>query len=173
MPKTIDFSKLNLQDALDLAILIEDEAKERYEEFSAQMETHHTTDAAKFYRFMAQNEAKHGRDLSDRRKKLFGNAPSRMDRSMLWEVEAPGYEKAHAFMSPRAALDVALDAEKKAYEFFVGVVKYVTDPAVKDLFEELRKEEIEHQALVQKENDKLPPDTGMDAEDYVDEPVAQ
>ena len=34
MPKAIDFKSISLVDALDLAILIEDEAKERYEEFA-------------------------------------------------------------------------------------------------------------------------------------------
>src|SRR5512140_2482966 len=151
MSKMLDYSKLTLQDALDLAILVEEEAKERYEEFAEQMETHHTVDAAKFYRFMAQNEAKHGRDLTERRKALFGGAPSRMDRSMLWEIEAPEYEKAHAFMSPRAALEVALESEAKAWLFFDNILKYVKDPAVKKLFEELREEEVEHKELVKRE----------------------
>jgi erythrin-vacuolar iron transport family protein len=173
MSKTIDYAKLTLKDALDLAILIEDEAKERYEEFAAQMETHHTTDAAKFYRFMAQNEAKHGRDLLERRQTLFGAAPSRIDRSMLWEVEAPEYEKAHAFMSPRAALEVALESEAKAWLFFDGVLKHTHEPEVRHLFEELRGEEEEHKALVRAEIAKLPPDSGLADEDFADEPVAQ
>jgi Uncharacterized conserved protein len=173
MAKTIDYSKLTLKDALDLAILVEDEAKERYIEFAEQMEAHHTTDAAKFYRFMAQNETRHGHDLLERRQTLFGGAPSRIDRSMLWEVEAPEYEKAHAFMSPRAALEVALESEAKAWLFFDNVLKYVHDPVVKRLFEELRNEEVEHQELVKKEIGKLPPDSGMADEDFVDEPVAQ
>ncbi len=173
MPKNIDYGKLTLQDALDLAILVEDEAKERYEEFADQMENQHTTDAAQFYRLMALNETKHGRDLSERRKVLFGNAPSRMDRSMLWEVEAPAYDKAHAFMSPRQALQVALDSEQKAHDFFEGVIGTVTDPAAKRLFEELREEELEHKRLVAKELAKLPPESVIASEDFVDEPVAQ
>ena len=36
----IDFQTLSLMDALDLAILIEDEAQERYEDFAAQMDQH-------------------------------------------------------------------------------------------------------------------------------------
>jgi len=34
----LDYSKLDLQDALDIAILIEEEAKERYEELATQLE---------------------------------------------------------------------------------------------------------------------------------------
>ena len=49
----IDFSALTLKDALDLAILIEEEARERYEDFADQMEQHHTPEAGRFFRFMA------------------------------------------------------------------------------------------------------------------------
>ena len=42
---SIDPAALSLVDALDLAILIEEEAQERYTEFTAQMEQHRTPDA--------------------------------------------------------------------------------------------------------------------------------
>ena len=44
-PVAIDFAALSLQDALDLAILIEEEAQERYLEFVDQMQQHHTPEA--------------------------------------------------------------------------------------------------------------------------------
>ncbi len=173
MSRNVDFARLDLKDALDLAILVEDEARERYEEFAEQMEVHHTTDAAKFYRFMAGNEAKHGADLAARRKILFGDAPSRMSRSMLWDVEAPEYDKARAFMSPRKALEVALESEIKAHDYFAGALPFISDPDVKALFTELQGDEVEHKALVQAELAKLPPEPEIDVEDLVDEPVGQ
>jgi rubrerythrin len=173
MSQTVDFAKLDLRDALDLAILIEDEARERYEEFAEQMEVHHTADAAKFYRFMAQNEAKHGADIAARRKELFGDVPCRMSRAMLWGVEAPDYDQARAFMTPRKALEVALDSEVKAHAYFTAALPSITDPAVRALFTELQADEVEHKALVQAELDKLPPDPEVDVEDLVDEPVGQ
>ena len=45
----IDFSRLSLLDALDLAILIEAEAQERYEEFAHQMTIHDSPGPAKFH----------------------------------------------------------------------------------------------------------------------------
>ena len=40
---SIDFDgNLSLRDTLDLAIYVEEEAKERYEDFAQQMEAHHT-----------------------------------------------------------------------------------------------------------------------------------
>ena len=77
MPPTIDFATLSLQDALDLAILIEEEAKERYEEFADQLAKHHTPEAAQFFQTMAGNEAKHGADLLMRRQALFGDRTCR------------------------------------------------------------------------------------------------
>jgi len=172
MSTSLDFASLTLQDALDLAILVEEEAQERYLEFAEQMESHSTPEAAGFFKFMAGNEAKHGEELRDRRKKLFGDAASRVRREMLWDVEAPEYDQARAFMSPRAAMQVALDSEIKAHGYFVGALAHIQDPGVRQLFEELRDEEVFHQDLVRKELAKLPPGPEPSAEDYVDEPVA-
>lgn len=173
MPQPIEFSTLSLKDALDLAILIEDEARERYEEFVDQLELHHTAEAAAFFRHMATNETKHGEELSERRKARFGDAPRTVTRAMLWDVEAPEYDQARMFMSARHAMNVALDAEVKAHDFFAAALPHVTDAEVRELFEELRQEELEHQALVRQHLAKLPPDPDVDPEDYADEPVSQ
>lgn len=170
---TVDFSTLSLQDALDLAILIEEEAEERYHEFTQQMELHHTPEAAEFFRAMAKNEAKHGAQLGARRAQLFEDAPRRVTRAMLWDVEAPEYDEARAFMSPRQAMRTALRAEEKAHAFFVAALPQIADAEVKALFEELRDEEVQHQNLVKEALAKLPPGTDADPEDYADEPVAQ
>ncbi len=173
MISDIDFSQLSLKNALDLAILVEDEAEERYTEFADQMDAHRTSETARFFRFMAVNEAKHGKELTERRQALFGDAECEVDRSMLWDVEAPEFEEARAFMTVRQALDVAMDAEVKAYEFFDRALPEVKDEKVKELFAELRQEEIEHQDLVRAEMAKLPEGEEFDAKDFVDEPAGQ
>ena len=71
--RSLDLSRLSLKDALDLATLIEEEAHERYLELADQMEKHRTPEAARFFRFMAENEAKHGAELAERRRALFGD----------------------------------------------------------------------------------------------------
>jgi rubrerythrin len=169
----IDFGKLSLKDALDLAIFVEDEAMERYNEFTDQMLTHHTEDSAHFFRFMAGNEKKHGDELRARRQELFGSAPRAVDRSMIYDVEAPTYDRARAFMSVHQALRVALDAEVKAWRFFDSALPTIKDPEVKALFAELREEEVEHQDLVKAEMAKLPPEKDIDPDDFVDPPVGQ
>jgi len=173
MATQIDFASLSLMDALDLAVLIEEEAKERYEDFAAQMDQHRTPEAAKFFRLMAVNEAKHGMELADRRTQLFGDAARTVTRAMIFDVEAPDFDEARAFMSPRQAMKAALASEVKAHAFFVAALPALKDAKVRVLFEELRDEEVEHQALVKAELAKLPPDSGLSDDDFVDEPAAQ
>jgi erythrin-vacuolar iron transport family protein len=173
MAQTLDFATLTLQDALDLAILVEEEAQERYLEFVDQMEIHHTPEAARFFRTMAGAEEKHGEALKARRQALFADAPSRVRRSMLWDAEAPDYDGPRAFMSARRAMEVALAAEKKAHAFFDGALPHLADPDVRRLFEELRDEEVLHQTWVREAMQKVPPGPEADPEDYADEPVAQ
>jgi len=170
---TLDFSTLSLQDALDLAILIEEEARERYEEFAENLHVHHTADAARFFVTMAGNEAKHGADLLDRRRAMFGDTPTRVSRDMLWDIEAPGFDQARMFMTARQAMDVALACEVKAFDYFDAALHHVRDPAVRALFEELRAEEAEHQELVKAVMATIPPDDPAGRAFDADEPVGQ
>lgn len=169
----VDFTTLTPKDVLDLAILIEEEARERYEEFTDQMETHRTPEAATFFRTMAANETKHGAALAARRAERFADAPRRVSREMLWDVEAPDYDEARAFMSPRQAMEAALRAEEKAHAFFVAALPTIRDPEIRALLEELRDEEVVHQELVRGALATLPPDPAVDPEDFTDEPTSQ
>ena len=157
-------------DALDLAILIEDEAQERYREFASLIGSRYKGDAASFFK-MEKNEAKHGQELSQRRKALFGNQPARVDSSMILDVEAPEYSKAESFMAPYKALQIAYNGEVKAFKFFEQALLSVQDSEVKALFEELKKEELHHQDLLKEQMKKVPKDQKPDIDpDDVDEP---
>jgi len=167
----LDYSTLSLCDALDLAILIEEEAKERYEEFTDQMELHHTPEAARFFKFMAGNEEKHRAELADRRTKLFGDREVSVSREMIFDIEAPEYDEARAYMTPREALETAMRSEQKAWAFFNEALPHIEDAQVKALFQELLAEEVEHKRLVAVELGKLPPDDPFRQEDVEDDPV--
>ena len=173
MSHDIDFTALSLRDTLDLAIAVEEEAKERYDNFAAQMEAHHTPDAAKFFTFMAANEIKHAERLSAQRTKLFGTEPSTADTSALYDIEAPEFDAARAFMSVQAAFDVAMESEVKAFEFYDGALPLVDDAKVKELFIELRDQEKRHQEMIEEARAKMPKGDGFDPDDFVDDPVAQ
>ena len=172
MSVDIDFANLSIKDALDLAVLIEEEARDRYQELADVLETHNTADAARFFRFMVGCEAEHGEELLRKRQELFGDEPTSVDRSMLWDVEAPGYESTRTFMTLGEALRVAMAAERKAFEFFNGALAETTDAEVRELFTALRQEEVEHMEMVRGEMKKLPPEDGFDPGDFADDPVA-
>jgi len=169
MPRDIDFATLGLQDALDLAILIEEEAEERYKELAAIIGDRYTGDAADVFRFMAANESKHGEELRKLRQITFADGSRNVDRSMIWDVEAPDYGKPRPYMSPRQAFGIALESENKAYAFFTSAIAHVTDPKVKALFEELQAEELDHQQLIQRHIKGLPEGSDLDS-DEADEP---
>lgn len=173
MSADIDFSGLSIRDALDLAVLVEEEARDRYQELADNLEAHNTVEAAAFFRFMVGCEAKHGEELLEKRRELFGDEPAAVDRSMLWDVEAPAFESARTFMTLQDALEVALAAETKAFEFFDAALPEVADPEVRELFTELRQEEVEHMDLVREQMKRTPPTDGLDPSDFADEPVAQ
>lgn len=168
-----EFAKLTLQDALDLAALIEEDARERYAEFEEQMRAHRTPGAAAFFLTMVYNEAKHRDSLRKRRKALYGDAPSRVNAHMLCEIEAPDYHDASIFMSLRAALEVALKAEIRAHDFYASALPHVTDPKIRALFTDLRDEEKQHRVMVEQQLAALPAESKADpGETHGDPPVA-
>lgn len=152
----VDFARLDLRDALDLAILMEEEARLRYLEFSTLVGGRYTGDASDVFKLMAAYEEKHGAQLTSRRRSLFADAPRRVTMDMLDDAEAPDRGSPRVFMSARDAVEVALRAEEKAWSYFDEALKIVKDPTVRELFTELRAEEGEHQKLLQARLKKLP-----------------
>ncbi|NCF23683.1 MAG: rubrerythrin [Gammaproteobacteria bacterium] len=169
MSTRLDLSKLSLMDALDLAILIELEAYERYKMFASQLGHTGGYDAGAFFASMAENEAKHGSELAERRKSLFGNAPARLTLDDLYDVEAPEMGAAHRGMSTLDAFEVGLDAEKRAHDFYDMALPGISDPEVIELFTELRDEETEHVEMLQEAMAKLPDSAKKEVEFDVDE----
>lgn len=169
----LDYDKLSLQDALDMAILIEKEAEERYGELAEQLEQHRTPEAADFFRCMVENEAKHGKKLRDHRKQLFGDASSKVDATVIPEVEVTDYDEARAFMTPHQALRIAMANEVRAHDFYADALSQVKDVKIRELFEELRKEEVDHQEQIKRAQTKLGPEDKSNPDDFADEPVAQ
>jgi len=161
----VDFSKLTLMDALDLASMIEVEAFERYMLFAAQLGQRDPSDAGSVFKSMANNEKKHGEQIASRRQALYGNAPAVVTLDDLFDVEAPDVGLPRWDMSPRKAFEVALSAEQKAFAFYDQALPSVKDPAVRELFEELRDEEVEHIHMVEAIIAKLPPEAAIEVED--------
>ncbi len=161
----VEISKLTLMDALDLASLIEVEACQRYELFAAQLGNRGPFDASAVFRSMAINEKKHGDQLAERRRALFGEAPARVKLDDVFDIEAPDVGAPTWNMSTLKALQLALASERKAFEFYDDALPGVSQPDVKALFRELREEEGEHIQMVEALIEKLPPEAAIDLQD--------
>jgi rubrerythrin len=167
MSTSLDLSKLSLMDALDLAILIEEEAHQRYKQFASQLGNYH--DAGKFFASMAENEAKHGNELLERRIARFGKAPMKVKLVDLFDIEAPDIGAPRRGMSTVQAFELGLDSEKKAYDFYDEALPGITDPEVRQLFTELRDEETEHVEMLHEAMAKLPPSASVETENDPDD----
>ncbi len=148
MNEEIDFESLSLKDALDLAVLIEEEARDRYVELAGQMRIHDSAAAARFFETMARMEEGHREHLLQQRHKLYGDSKVRVTRQMFSDVEAPRIDDARVKLSRDQALGEALKAEEKAQLFFEQLLTKVKNPNVGRLFALLRSEEVEHRRLV-------------------------
>jgi rubrerythrin len=168
MPTRLDYSKLTLMDALDLATLIEVEASKRYTQFAEQLGNRYDDDAASVFQSMAVNENKHGEQIAERRVALFGDERPRVNLDDIFDVEAPDVGAPRRNMSPLDAYLVALSSEKKAFAFYDVALRYVNQPDVRALFEELRDEEAEHVRLIEEIIKKLPPEAKLGVEDQDD-----
>lgn len=165
----IDVRTLSLKDALDLAIAAEEEAQERYDEFTRITGGRYAGDASDMFRQMSGYEARHRADLTARRRQLFGNAPSRFTADDLDDVEAPDRGAPRTFMSARQAMEVALASEEKARDFYRDAARHVDDREVRALFEDLAQEEETHMKLVRERLESLPAGPDME-EDEADAP---
>jgi len=168
MSTRLDLSKLTLMDALDLASLIELEARKRYTEFADSLGSRGTDDAGAVFRSMAINESKHCEEIAERRIALFGDQPTKVRLEDIFDVEAPEVGEVRWNMSALKAYQLALYSEQKAFAFYDEALEYVDQPDVKALFEELREEEAEHVRMLVNIIAKLPKsaETELEDEDY-------
>ncbi len=161
----IEFSQLRLMDALDMAILVEIEAFERYTLFSNQLGHRYPADAADVFRKMAESEKKHVQELSEKRNILFADTPVEVSKDSLFDVEAPEIASLRWNMSPFKAFQIVLSSEHKAFAFYDEALSYVTDDEVRELFTELRDEEAEHVNMIEQFISQLPEQAYRDLED--------
>ena len=174
MPADIDFSSLSPADVLDLGILSEEEARSRYAEFSEMMTTvHRNTEAARFFTFMADNETRHRELLTEQRRRHYPQDQRRITSTELFDVEAPAYEVAGAFMDLRACLEASLASEEKAESFYRGAMAHAEHGEVRDLFGQLAEQEVGHQRMIRDKMAKAGEKSPVDPDDIADEPVGQ
>jgi rubrerythrin len=144
-------SQLTLVAALDLAIFIERDARDRYVTLARVVEAWGQPEAAAFFMHMARLEEDHRAQLETRRLSVWPNRTG-VDVSLSGLapaiVEGPNSEDEAMRLTLRSALELAMRAEHCARSFFLSAVDIVTQPEVKALFQELAEDEIEHQAII-------------------------
>lgn len=156
MGLVVDFSKLDAMDFLDLAIEVEREAQEHYEQLVDWMTATGDPAVVGFFTAMAGREARHKEQLAAQRRELFGDRPPQHEiGDVPWEVEAPDFASVRDDMTLRQALEMSLAMETRAHDYYAEAKEYARDARVEELLEGFRLAEQEHQRLVRAELAKL------------------
>lgn len=148
----------SVTDLFAVAYQIEADAVERYDLLAQQMETHNSPELVKIFRDLARAEAIHRDEI----RRMAGDVDlvAHARKVAKWKrgesPEEADLGAAHYLMTPWHALQMALEAEKRALDFFTSIVGTTQDPGIKKMAEEFVEEEAEHVNLVQRLLQKYP-----------------
>jgi rubrerythrin len=156
------------------ALAIEREAAERYAELAQRMADLGNDAVAETFGRLAAEEAEHLRILERRTEGVA--VPALQPEEFRWldagTPEVAARELVFRLMTPRMALAIALDAERRARDFFEHVRRAATDPALRLLAEEMAAEEVEHVAVVERLIERTP-DPNVDWESVIENQSAK
>jgi rubrerythrin len=143
--------EMSLSELLLHALVIELEAMQRYTQLAEMMELTGNKKVANIFAKMSQIEATHAEIIEEQIKGR--NLPMLTPSQYHWRgPEAPeNTDSARLFhlMTPYQAMSLALDNEKRAFEFFEDVVNDSTDERVREMAAEFAVEEEQHVAWVE------------------------
>lgn len=149
------------------AIAIEREAAARYSGFAERMQDEGRDDLAHVFAMLAGAEAGHLEALERRTQGIALPSVPRGRYDWLYEAapEAAARELVFRLMTPRQALAIALQAERRAQAFFETVSWTAPDPAVRALAKEMAIEELGHATLIADLLDGMP-EQGSESIDF-------
>lgn len=128
------------------ALAVEQEAMSRCTEFADCLEARGDEDTARLFRRLARQESRHSSALA-RRLSLAGPAAVPV-WAHNWLDDGPADTASHDFiyhlMTPYDALTIALSAQRRARDFFAGVLAATGDPEARDMASEMIREEDAH-----------------------------
>ena len=140
------------------AIAIEREAAERYAEFAQHMADEGNDEVATLFRTLAVFEAEHLDTLEARTRGV--KVPTIEPGAYAWldagAPETTAHDLVFRLLNPHQALEIALEAERRAMRFFTEVKETATDPALRALAQEMAAEEDGHIAMVQLALERAP-----------------
>jgi rubrerythrin len=152
-PRTLD-------DLMAQAYAMERDAVLRYREFADVMQAHNNTEVAALFCALADQEELHAEQIA---------------LAMQWDEApavaappapaAPSLDEAHYLMQPWHALQLALQAEQHAFDFFGGIVAHCDDGALREAASEMQEEERGHIQMIKSWIARMPPPAGNWADD--------
>jgi rubrerythrin len=143
VPRTLD-------ELMRQALVMENEAAQRYAELADAMDTHNNREVAALFRKMAEIEGRHGAQIMA----MMGwkEPPAPPSGRPGWEgfegPETTAGDEVHYLMQPYHALQLALLNEQRAERFFARLVRAARVESVRKAARKLQAEEREHVALV-------------------------
>ena len=148
----------SVEEFLAHAIRLEDEAARRFEQLTSAMESYGNREVASLFRKLAHFSRLH---LADARARSgFRDVPRLSAENELWgpgaSPEACDDWACDPQIAPVEALSVALEGERRAYEFYRAVSSTSTDPEMRRLAQEFAEEEAEHVCDLEKWIAKTP-----------------
>jgi len=137
---------ITVRDFLTHAVQLEREAARRYEELSAAMRTEGNRELQAFFARMAHFSRLHLAQATARGG--FRELPTLPPDQFEWpdgvSPETAGWAGVDAQMSPRAALELALDGERSGHAYYAAVAATTPDAELRALAGEFAAEEAEH-----------------------------
>jgi rubrerythrin len=145
-----DFASLNAQEALHVAIFIEERNAEIYHQFAemfAEFRDPESLEIAAAFWDMANEERKHGTMLQKRYFDRYGTRPCAVTEEDIRDfIEVPRLENGEIFTigrlkvgrSPRQmALEIAMAAEQNAFRYYTRLSETTEDADLRELYGEL------------------------------------
>ena len=155
------FASLNPQEALHVAVFIEERNAELYQQFADMFTEFADSESlviAGVFREMAAEEKEHSTKLQGLYMERFGTSSCSLTEEDLVElIEVPRLEQVDLFAAPdrnkvsarERALQVALNAERSAQQYYADLVEQSEPGPLRQLYRELAEMEDGHVASLQ------------------------
>lgn len=168
------FASLSPQEALHVAIFIEERNAELYHRFAEMFVEFRDSDSSEIagaFWEMAAEEKDHSSRLQAKYMERYGTSSCSLTEEDLMEfIEVPRLEQVDLFATPDAtnkvsardrALQVALNAERSAQQYYASLVDKTEAGALRQLYRELADMEDGHAAAIEQKMSAYPAkDTG-------------
>jgi len=136
---------------MSYAYALEAEAAERYAEFAEIMAGHNNQEVAELFRKLARIEHKHSEQILE--EMGWVSPPKPPSAGYRWQglegPESSDVTELHYLMQPWHALQIALQNEKRAEEFFAALARNATVASVREAAARFCKDEAEHVRLIE------------------------